>query len=50
MTIGRVRSLLYAVARFLGDVSAVIHHRIWKRIRRRVLGRLAGRAIGGLVK
>jgi hypothetical protein len=44
------RSFLYAFARFLGDVSAVQHHRIGKRIRNRIVGRATGRMIGRILR
>ena len=37
------RSLLYGLARFLGDVSAVQHHRVLRRVKRRIAGRITGR-------
>jgi hypothetical protein len=45
-----LRSLLYALARALGDLSAIRHHRIVKRIERRVAGRMAGRLMGRLFR
>ncbi len=39
------RSLLYVVARLLGDVNAVRRGRIGQRIVRRVAGKAAGRAL-----
>lgn len=40
-----VRSLLYWLARLLGDVNAVRRGRIGQRIVRRVAGKAAGRAL-----
>lgn len=40
-----VRSLLYWLARLLGDVNAVRRGRIGQRIVRRVAGKAAGRAM-----
>ncbi len=40
-----VRSLLYWLARLLGDVNAVRRGRIRQRIVRRVAGKAAGRAL-----
>jgi hypothetical protein len=42
ITIGKVRSLLYGTARFLGDVQAVKKGRIAHRIVRRAVGRVTG--------
>ena len=41
----RIRSLLYWLARLLGDVNAVRRGRIKQRIVRRVAGKAAGRAL-----
>ncbi len=46
----RLRSLLYSLARLLGDVSALKHHRIWRRIKNRIVGRAAGRIIGKVLR
>ncbi len=46
----RLRSLLYFFARLLGDVSAVQHHRVGRRIRNRIVGRATGRLIGKLLR
>ena len=40
-----IRSLLYLVARLLGDYNAVRRGRIGQRIVRRVAGKAAGRAL-----
>ena len=40
-----IRSLLYWLARLLGDVNAVRRGRIGQRIARRVAGKAAGRAM-----
>ena len=45
MTVNRVRSLLYGLARLLGDVQAVRRGRVGRRLVRRVAGKLAGRAL-----
>jgi hypothetical protein len=47
---GPMRSLLYKVARFLGDVNAVKKGRVGRRIGRRVVGRVAGRGMRRLFK
>jgi len=44
------RSLLYQLARLLGDVSAVQKHRVGKRIARRATGRMTGRALGRMFR
>jgi hypothetical protein len=41
----KVRSFLYRLARFLGDVEAVEKGQIGKRMTRRVIGRMIGRKI-----
>ncbi len=40
------RSLLYALARLLGDANAVKKGRVGRRVARRVTGRGAGRLLG----
>ena len=45
-----MRSLLYRLARFLGDVSAVRRGRVVQRLERRAAGRLMGRLLGRLFK
>lgn len=50
MSINSVRSLLYRVARVLGDVNAVQKGRAGRRIGRRVVGRASGRGLGRLFK
>lgn len=53
MSISKFRSILYALAKGLGDVQAVTSKRknaIPKRIGRRVVGKITGRAIGKLFR
>ena len=50
MSIGKTRSILYGLARLLGDVQAVRKGRIGRRIARRAAGKLTGRALGRLFK
>ena len=57
MTINKFRSLLYTVAKLLGDVQAVrsnrkgaIQRRIARRVAGKVMGRTVMRGIGGLFK
>jgi hypothetical protein len=50
ITIGKVRSLLYGTARFLGDVQAVKKGRIAHRIVRRAVGRVTGRLLGRFLR
>jgi len=45
-----MRSLLYALARLLGDMSAIRKGTVGKRIARRAVGKLTGRGIGRLLK
>lgn len=44
------RSLLYRLARLLGDVNAVKKGRVGRRVGRRAAGRTAGRALRKLFK
>lgn len=46
MTINKIRSLLYGIARLLGDINAFHKGRILQRIARRVAGKLTGRLLG----
>ena len=41
-----LRSLLYALAKLMGDVQAVMRGRVGKRIVRRAAGKLTGRMLG----
>jgi hypothetical protein len=50
MSINRKRSMLYKLARFLGDVQAVKSGRVGRRVGRRVVGRATGRGIGRLFR
>ena len=45
-----LRSLLYLLARLIGDVSAVRRGQVGKRIGRRIVGRAVGRGMGRLVR
>jgi len=45
-----IRSILYFIARLLGDVNAVSKGRVGKRIARRLVGRATGRALGRLFR
>jgi len=42
MSINGIRSLLYKISRFLGDVNAIQKGKIAERIARRATGRLTG--------
>lgn len=46
MTARQVRSLLYLVARIMGDVNAVQRGKVGRRILRRLAGKVTGRAMG----
>ena len=48
MSIPKVRSAMYLMAKLLGDVSAIQRGRVGKRIWSRVIGKLAGRLLGRL--
>ncbi len=50
MTINKFRSLLYRLARFLGDVQAVEKGRVGKRIARRLAGKVTGRLLSRLFR
>lgn len=45
-----LRSILYMVARLLGDVQAVRKGRIGRRIGRRLAGKLTGRMLGRIFR
>jgi hypothetical protein len=49
-TISSFRSILYKAARLLGDVSAVQHGHVAKRIARRIAGKGTGRLLGKLFR
>lgn len=44
------RSLLYKVARIMGDVNAVQKGRVGRRVGRRVAGKATGRGLGKLFR
>ena len=44
------RGVLYALARFLGDVNAVKKGRVGRRIGRRIAGKATGRGLGRLFR
>jgi hypothetical protein len=46
----KIRSLLYWLARVLGDVSAAKRGRVGKRIGRRIAGRATGHGLRNLFK
>lgn len=50
MSIGKTRSLLYLLARLLGDLNAVRRGRIGRRIGRRLAGKASGRLLGRLFR
>ena len=50
MTISKTRTLLYKLARFLGDVQAVKRGKVARRVGRRVAGKATGRALGRLFR
>lgn len=45
-----LRSLLYRIARIMGDVQAAKRGRVGRRIGRRIAGRATGRGLGRLFK
>lgn len=50
MTIGKTRSLLYAIAHLLGDVNAVRRGTVGRRTARRIVGKGTGRLLGRLFR
>lgn len=46
----KFRALLYALARFLGDLGAVSKGKTGKRIGRRIVGKSTGKGIGKLFR
>ena len=50
MSINKIRSILYMLAKALGDINAVQKGRITQRIIRRVAGKAAGRLLNKLPK
>lgn len=46
MKINKIRSILYTVAKILGDFNAVQKGKLGERILRRILGKATGRFIG----
>ncbi len=45
-----MRSLLYKIARIMGDVNAVKRGRVRQRVARRYAGRVTGRGLGRLFR
>jgi hypothetical protein len=45
-----LRSILYLIARLLGDVQAVRKQRVGRRIARRVAGKVTGQLLGRLFR
>jgi len=50
MSINKTRSILYRIARILGDVNAVQKGKVGRRIARRVVGKAAGRGMRKLFR
>lgn len=53
MTINRIRSWLYPLAKYLGDIQALTSKRkgaIPRRVGRRIAGYFTGRALGSMFK
>jgi hypothetical protein len=50
MTINKVRSLLYGIAKLLGDINAFLKGRILERVARRAAGKVVGRLLGRLFR
>lgn len=45
-----MRSLLYLLARILGDLNAIKKGKVGRRVARRAGGKLTGRILGGLFR
>lgn len=43
MTIGKLRTILYTVAKYLGDINAVKRGRVKERVQNRIIGKFTGR-------
>jgi len=50
ISIHKVRSVLYAAAKLLGDLSAIQNGHVWERGERRLVGKLLGRMLGKLFR
>ena len=45
-----IRSLLYTIARIMGDINAVRKGKVMRRIGRRVAGKITGRFLWGIFR
>lgn len=43
MTIGKIRTILYTVAKYLGDINAIKRGRVKERIQNRIIGKFTSR-------
>ncbi|CDQ42123.1 hypothetical protein BN990_04503 [Virgibacillus salexigens] len=43
MSIGKIRTLLYKTAKYLGDINAIRRGRVKQRIKNRIIGKFTGR-------
>lgn len=43
MSIGKIRTILYLIAKILGDINAIKRGRIKERLWNRILGKITGR-------
>ena len=50
MSIGKIRNLLYQLARILGDINAIRRGKVSQRIGRRIAGKATGRFLGRLFR
>jgi hypothetical protein len=50
MKINQIRTVLYFIARILGDISAILSGNIGKRAARRAAGKLTGKGLKRLFK
>jgi len=50
MSINTIRHVLYAVAKYLGDVNAVEKHKVIRCVGYRIVGKITGRLLGRLFR
>lgn len=50
VSLNQIRTVLYTVAKFLGDLNAIEKGRLAQRLARRIVGNLTGRFLGRLFR
>jgi len=50
MSISKIRSWLYTIAKLLGDINAVLRGKVGERIQRRLVGRVFGKIMGKIFR